>query len=70
MQNERDRVESSPSDTGNVFLQQFRAISQNPHFVDTCAAVYDRFDNFSVVMVYTIGVRSSDKNLLYIQMMK
>ena len=47
------------------FLQQFRAVFQNPYFIDTCATVYDyvRFDNFPL-MADKIRVRSKDKGFV------
>ena len=47
------------------FLQQFRAVFQNPHFIDTCATVYtdDRFDNFPL-MADKVQVRSTDKGFV------
>ena len=57
-------------DSGSYsFLQQFRAVFQNIHFTDTCATVYDRFDNFPL-MSDKIRVRSTDEGLLCSQMMK
>ena len=29
-------------EANHIFLQQFRAVFQNPHFIYTCATVYER----------------------------
>ena len=46
-----------------IFCSNSEQFFQNPHFIDTSATVYDRFENFPL-MADKIQVRSTDKGFV------